>query len=70
MLILSSEPVTDWLLPDEPEIGDTGLAISGVPVVPVAVVLLVAVIDFEALLDRACIKPLMPLLFPAPLPWW
>ena len=65
---MSREPLTDWLLPDEPEICDTGLAVPGVPVVPVAVVLLELVVDFEALLDRACIKPLRPLLFPVPPP--
>ncbi len=65
---LSREPLIAWLLPDEPEICDNELAIPGVPVVPVAVVLLVLVVGFEALLDRACSKPLRPLLFPAPPP--
>ena len=60
--------MADWLLPDGPEICDTGLAIPGVLEVPVAVVLVVFVVDFEALFDRACIKPLRPLLFPVPPP--
>ena len=64
----SREPATDWLLPDEPEICDIGLAIPFVPVVPIAVVLLVPVVDFEAMFDRACVTALRPVFFPAPLP--
>ena len=36
--------MTDWLLPDEPEICDARLAIPVVLVVPVAIVLLVPVV--------------------------
>jgi len=64
---LSREPMADWLLPEEPEVCDAPLAIPGVTVEPVEPVAVVP-FGFEALLDRACCKRLMALLFPAPPP--